>query len=366
MPSHGEATSVGLPAIATPMTLDPTRDAPRAAAQALLAAQADDGLVCGYLFAPGQAAVALRSTAEARALLAAPPTSGFLWLHMNLSHAASVRWLRQHAGLGDNFFEALVEGSRSARIERDGDTLFAVLNDVTFDFGFEAQEVETLWLQVRPQLAVSARRRPLKSVDRLRTEVRAGQVLDNSVDLLDHLLRDQADELQRILRRAADRLDDVEDAVLAGHHTEHGTELARLRRLMVRLQRLLTPEPGALARVLARPPAWLSAGDMQQLTQANEEFALVLRDIAALQDRIRLMQDESASLVAQENNRSLFMLTMVTVLALPINLVSGLFGMNVGGIPLAGDRGGFWIMVGLIATLTGFIAWRVTRRLRGD
>ena len=135
---------------------------------------------------------------------------------------------------------------------------------------------------------------------------------------------------------------------------------------LVRLQRLLTPEPGALARVLARPPGWLSPADMHQLTQANEEFTLVLRDIAALQDRIKLLQDESASLVAQENNRSLFMLTMVTVLALPINLVSGLFGMNVGGIPLAEDGAGFWIMATLIATLTGFIAWRVTRRLGGD
>lgn len=328
--------------------------------------QADDGLICGWHFTPGHAGRALGSTAEARELMQAPVGEGFVWLHMNLSHSASVRWLRQHAALEENFFEALADGSRSARIERDGDALFAVLNDVTFDFGFEAQEVETLWLHVGPRLVVSARRRPLKSVDRLRTEVRAGAVLDNSVDLLDHLLHDQADELQRILRRAADRLDDVEDAVLAGRYREHGTELARLRRLMVRLQRLLTPEPGALARVLARPPGWLSPADMHQLTQANEEFTLVLRDIAALQDRIKLLQDESASLVAQENNRSLFMLTMVTVLALPINLVSGLFGMNVGGIPLAEDGAGFWIMATLIATLTGFIAWRVTRRLRGD
>jgi zinc transporter len=68
--------------------------------------------------------------------------------------------------------------------------------------------------------------------------------------------------------------------------------------------------------------------------------------------------------VAEENNRSLFLLTMVTVMALPINLVSGLFGMNVGGIPLAEHHTGWWIMVGLIGTLTAVIAVFALRRLR--
>lgn len=325
--------------------------------------RANDGLICGYHFLPTGAALAVVSTEDAARLLG-NEMEGFVWLHMNLSHSASLRWLRTHAGLSENFFDALVDGSRSARIERDEDALFAVLNDVAFDFSFEAQEVETLWLSVNRKLVVSARRKPLRSVDRLRTAVRRGVQLASSVDLLDHLLRDQADELQRILRRASERLDDIEDEVLAGRHQRHGAELAGLRRLMVRLQRLLTPEPSALARVLARPPGWMSGDDLQQLTQANEEFSLVLRDIAALQDRIKLMQDESATKVAEENNRSLYMLTMVTVLALPINLTSGLFGMNVGGIPLAEAHSGFWWMLGCIGAVTGLIAWKVVRRMR--
>jgi zinc transporter len=292
------------------------------------------------------------------------PGEGFVWLHVNLGHAAAERWLRAHAGLTESFFETLHDGSRSTRIERDEDTLFAVMNDVTFDFTFDASDVATLWVSVQPGLVVTARRHPLRSVDRLRLAVRRGELLASSVALLDHLLGDQADELQRIVRQATDRIDDIEDAVLAGHHASHSAELARLRRLMVRLQRLLAPEPSALQRTLAKPPRWVGADDVQHLHRASEEFALVLRDISALQERIKLMQDESSVRVAEENNRSLFMLTMVTVLALPINLVSGLFGMNVGGIPWGGHPHGFWVMVLLIATLTGLIATIAWRRIR--
>ncbi len=313
------------------------------------------GLICGFRFSPGQPPLALNSVAAAAPWLGAED-EGFVWLHFNLSHAGALPWLRQQA-LGDAFFEALDDdGSRSTRLERDGDRLIGVINDVTFNFGFDASDVSTLWLSVSEHVVLSARRRPLRSVDRLRTDVKRGERLDSSISLLDQLLRDQGDELQRVVRRAAERIDEIEDALLAGLKHRHATELARLRRLLVRLQRLLAPEPSALQRLLTHPPDWVSDDDVQQLRRSSEEFALVLRDIAALQERAKLIQDEAAGRVAEENSRSLFALTMVTVLALPNNLLAGLLGMNVGGIPLADNRHGFWITLALTALLTALIA----------
>ncbi len=320
------------------------------------------GLVCGYVFSPDADPLPIDTLPDSAPSL---PAGGFSWLHVNLAHSPADRWLRTRAGLSDNFIEALDAGSRSTRIERDGDMLFAVVNDVTYDFSFDPHDVATLWIAVGRERVVSARRSPLRSVDRLRLAVKGGERLGSSVRLLDHLLRDQADELQRIIRQTAERLDDLEDALLAGRHGQLSGELSRLRRLTVRLHRLLSPEPTALARTLARPPEWVTEAELQLLHGASEEFALVLRDIGALQERIKLIQDEASTRVAEDNSRSLFTLTMVTVLALPINLVAGLMGMNVGGVPLASHPLGFWLMLGGIAALTALIARTVLRRLQG-
>lgn len=314
----------------------------------------EHGLICGFWLHPERATEALATMAQAQACLR-EPDGGFLWLHLNLTHAGALPWLQRHAALAESFVEAQQAGSRSSRIERDGEHLFAVLNDVTFDFAFDVGDVSTLWMQVSEQLVLSARRAPLRSVDRLRMAVKRGERLGSAVALLDHLLRDQADELQRIVRQATQRVDDIEDALLAGRQPGHDGEVAQLRRLMVRLQRLLAPEPSALLRMLSNPPAWVADHDKQQLQQASEEFALVLRDIQALQERIRAVQDETAARVAQDNNRTLYVLTMVTVLALPINLVSGLFGMNVGGLPLLEHPHGFWVVLSLIVVLTALV-----------
>ncbi len=66
----------------------------------------------------------------------------------------------------------------------------------------------------------------------------------------------------------------------------------------------------------------------------------------------------------EQTNRSIFVLTIVTVLALPINIVTGLLGMNVGGIPMADAPYGFWIVLGIIFNITFVAVWWVCRSQR--
>jgi len=311
------------------------------------------GLICGYLITPGGGAQAIDADAAA-SRLATPPgaDTGFLWLHFNLAHTGTRPWLAAHAALPDEFFGAIDEGVPSTRIERTEQALIAVINDVHFDFSFEPSDISTLWISVTERLVVTARRQPLRSVDRLRAAVRDGAPLRSATELLEHLLRAQADVLVDIVRGATTRIDTIEDQLLANRLAPKRARLGALRRLLVRLQRLLAPEPAALFRLLQHPPGWMNEVDVQELRQASEEFSVVLHDMAALQERIKLLQEEIAAQVAEDNNRSLFVLTIVTVLALPINIIAGLLGMNVGGVPLANHAHGFWIVVGIVATFT--------------
>jgi zinc transporter len=317
------------------------------------------GLICGYAFAPGQPTEAIDAEQAVARLAAcrAGTRSGFLWLHFNLSHAGAERWLARYAGLPESFYETLREGTHSTRIERADDTLVAVINDVQFDFAFEAADIATLCISVDRGLVVTARQSPLRSVDRLREAVKAGAGMRSSVALLEQLLRAQADVLVQVVRGVTQRIDGIEDRLLAGRLDHQRAQLGILRRLLVRLQRLLAPEPAALFRLLQGPPRWVDAHDVQDLREASEEFSVALRDMAALQERIKLLQEEIAAAVQEATGRSLFVLTVVTVLALPINILAGLFGMNVGGVPLAQDGHGFWIVVGIVAAFTAVAAW---------
>jgi len=324
---------------------------------------APNGLLCGYLFEQGRPGVAV-DLAGALAWLArdAVADGDFIWLHFNLADAAAEPWIAGNLPVVPEFFDALHEGSRSTRIEDAHDTLVAVVNDVAFTFSFDPSDIETLWVNVGPRVAITARVHPLRSIDRLRQAVRDGQCFRSSVLILNALLHDQGDVLVRIVREATIQVDEVEDRMLVGRLGDRRKDLGRLRRVLVRLQRLLAPEPGALFRLLREPPPWIHAGDLDAMRQATEEVSLVLRDLAALQERIKLVQDEIAAQVGEQTNKSVFTLTVVTVLALPINIVAGLLGMNVGGIPLAQNPEGFLWIVAIVVTFTALAGWWAFRR----
>jgi zinc transporter len=248
-------------------------------------------------------------------------------------------------------------------LEQDADSLVARIHDVLFDFTFDAP-VATTTLCVTPRVLVSAHARPWRSIDQLKAAVQAGQIFRSPIEILARLLRDQASVLIEIVRKSKRRLAPMEEQLLAKRISVSRSELGSLRRMLVRLQRLLAPEPAAFFRLLSRPPDWISQDELQNLQQAAEKFSTAISDTAALVERVKQLQEELAALVSEQTNRTLFLLTMVTVLALPINLVAGLFGMNVGGIPLAQHRYGFFLVLSPLLMLTVLLAYWAFRRRR--
>src|SRR5262249_40114733 len=107
------------------------------------------GLVCGFRFAPDKPGIAVDTDTAAEwlgecqneAKASSAHQGEFLWLHFNLAHVSSERWMRTHLDLPDTFFEALREGSHSTRIEHQHGALLAVVNDVMYDFEQTPSEI---------------------------------------------------------------------------------------------------------------------------------------------------------------------------------------------------------------------------------
>lgn len=323
------------------------------------------GMISGYLFEDRQAGRKIDSKTAQRWLeCSATDSPDFIWLHFDLTNNATLRWLHDTLPISDRFYDAVRDPSRTTRLDNDGEALIGVVNDVVYDFLQGPTDVATLWIHVSPRAMVSVRHRPLRSIERLREAVKRAELFDSPTALLVHLLQDQADELASIVRDTAGKVDSVEDQLLNGRLSAHRSDLGAMRRLLVRLKRLLAPEPAALFRLLNRPPRWMRDEDSADLRQATEEFGIAIGDLDDLRERIKLLQEELANHVGEQTNRSVFVLTMVTVLALPINLIAGLMGMNVGGVPWAQNPHGFYIVGTLVATVTGLAAWIAVRRTR--
>ena len=84
-------------------------------------------------------------------------------------------------------------------------------------------------------------------------------------------------------------------------------------------------------------------------------------EVVSLRDRAQLLQEEVTMKTAEQTNRNLQILAIVTTIFLPATLVTGIFGMNVMGLPFTQNlHGFFWSMVILIGA-SALVLWFLKR-----
>ena len=159
-------------------------------------------------------------------------------------------------------------------------------------------------------------------------------------------------------------VDVVEDKLLANRVATSRRELGQLRRTLVRLQRLLATEPAAMFRLLGRSPTWIGKGGppgpspiRRGVLGCHGRYGRAGRTREAAPGRARCADGGA-------HQPHAFVLTVVTVLALPVNLIAGLLGMNAGGIPFAASPAGFAVIVIGLALFTGAAAYLAFSRAR--
>lgn len=296
------------------------------------------GLICGFLLQPQGAATSLSWDAKFDPAAVDTP----VWLHFNLADTRATNWIAACEAIPIDGRELLLDHDTLARHEITDNGLALVIGDLHHDFNGDPEGFGTLHLYIDKHVMITGRRHPLKAIDQLRREVSAGHEVTSTGDLFAHLIEMLAATFQRVVKDHADLVDDVEDQILAGIVRDQGAELGRVRRLLARLRRHVNGERHALAQSLMRVHRWAGNADTAELRQAVERLDGTAQDLELVQERSRLLQEEIAGRLGEATNRNLYLLSVMTTLLLPINLITGIFGMNTGGLPWSQSANGFW------------------------
>ncbi|SDV50957.1 CorA family divalent cation transporter [Chitinasiproducens palmae] len=198
---------------------------------------------------------------------------------------------------------------------------------------------------------LTVRARALQSTDRLRHAVLDGDAFSDTIDLFASLIGALNEGFAERVNDLGEQLDDIEEAVLDGHHNELRSALGALRRSLVELKRYVDPERTALAQLIGKRLDWAEPRSSEALVQAVQALNGIGGALEALYERAKLMQEEMASLLAENINRKLLVLSIMSALLLPATLVTGVFGMNVAGLPGLHNQHSFWIVTGMMVVL---------------
>jgi zinc transporter len=275
-------------------------------------------------------------------VLGPPEEANDIWLHFDLVDSRARSWLENRSGIDPELCKVLVDAHAQPQLHVTSSGIFAVLVDLFHDFRDDPDAFGSLRIYVEERRIVTGRFKALHTLDVVRRLVADQSVrADSPLTVFELLLERQSTTFVEVAKRLAERLDKLEDEIVSGRVREQAAALGLMRRLLVRLRRHLGANRNALRVLAGRAPDFCDEECRRRWAQLVERFGQVAQELDLVQERTRLLQEEIASKLNEATNRNLYVISVATTIMLPISMITGIWGMNVGGIPWVGDPQGF-------------------------
>lgn len=279
------------------------------------------------------------------------------WLHLNYVQPESARWLESTPLLPNLVREALAGESLRPRVTRIGEGSLITLRCINGNTDERPDQLVAMRLYIDERLIVSTRQRRVLALDDTIRDLEEGtgptDVGSWLVDVCDAL----TDHASEFIEELHDKIIDLEDNLLDQQVPPRGL-LALLRKQLIVMRRYMAPQRDVYARIASDRLPWMNDDQRRRMQDIADRLGRGLDEIDACIARTDVMADEVAQLMQESLARRSYTMSLMAMVFLPSTFLTGLFGVNLGGIPGGGWRFGFSLFcIGLVLLIGGVIWW---------
>ncbi len=264
-----------------------------------------------------------------------------LWLRINPQMPEIGQQLQEFVGLDSIVVEHLLGENSHPRSLLFEKGLLLSLRAVNFNEGRNPQDMVAVTMWFEESLIITSQLEPIKALSDIEQCFASGIGPYNTSQFLSRLINSLADNTEQTLDTLEDGMEELEEHVDLENMMEMRAQLTDLRRFAHRLKRYLTPQREALNALLANPPKWLKKRDRALIGENIDQYNRFQDELLFTSERVRAVQEDLQNLAADRVNGRMYALTLAATVFLPLSFLTGLFGINVGGIPWAHNANGF-------------------------
>jgi zinc transporter len=284
------------------------------------------------------------------------PARGFI-LVAGKPHAADFKaWLREEIGTFNA--DLLTARSMRSRCTVLEDKAFAILQFVRSDAKVDTigRQFASFWIEKGRVIVASELDIP--EFFGFAQWEQTHHAPASPADFMARLCLKATDRIEPLIEQLGDRLDDVEEKLFEQKREDSREALTRLRRSLIGFRKLLWPQRDVLDTLEIEDLSFFSMRDRAQLREAASRSARLGDELQMLSERAVLVHEQIIDSRAEEMNRAMLVLAAVTVVFMPLTVISGILGMNLAGIPYATSPYSFWVVaVSLVVLGAGTVWW---------
>lgn len=296
----------------------------------------------------------------------AAPENGntWRWLHCDRTDPSFALWAAAH--LPTSVRAALLEAETRPRAEVMAGGLLITLRGINSNPGAESEDMVAIRLWMTENLVITTRFRRIFAVDELRASVTSGAAPATPSKFVAELIRLLTKKIEEVSAEREDATDEIEEVLLDEHPDAIGTgerKISRLARSIIKLRRHIAPQREALAKLATAELPFIGQDARYEFHDVANRALRIVEELDSTRDRLGSLRQHIDSLHSARIGKQGFVLSIAAAIFLPLGFITGLFGVNVAGVPGTEWPWAFLVLTGAMAAI-GFGLWWVFRWLR--
>jgi zinc transporter len=284
------------------------------------------------------------------------PNEGAIWVHLDAGHEDTEAWLREASGLDSFIVDGLLAEETRPRCDWYEDGTLLILRGVNLNPGAEPEDMVSIRIWIDEQRIISTRLQQLMAVEDLRKELTVGKGPRSTGQLVARLVANLTERMGPVIEDLSGQIDGLEDQLIRASGEGQSSlrdmrgQLIELRSIAIHLRRYIAPQRDALNRLSQLDEDWLDKRSRGQIRETVDRVTRITEELDEVRERSAVVQDELLSRISQRMERTMYILTVVATIMLPLGFITGLLGINVDGIPGEETPWAFWaVCVSLVA-----------------
>ena len=274
------------------------------------------------------------------------------WVHLDATHELTESWLREHVSyLDELIIDALLADGTRPRFEAIGDGALIILRGVNLNENADPEDMISIRIWADPHRIITTGRRPLKAVVDIKELILRGKDICTTGDFLAALVSRLIERMEPTLSQLDNVTDTVEEKILAEPDKSLRAEIVDIRHDAILLRRYIAPQKDAVARIRGAELKWLDAHHKRSLQESYDRLLRYVEDLDTIRERAQIVQDELINTLSDRLNKNMYILSVIAAIFLPLGFLTGLLGINVGGIPGADNQDAFIVFCGLLTAI---------------
>ncbi len=275
-----------------------------------------------------------------------------LWHHLKYTDKTARTWIKSRHELSDQARMTLLNSETRPRAHISDEEVFVCLRGINFNETAQPEDMISIRLWMNENEVITSANQGSQSIRNMVADLKRGVGPKKATDVILSLIENLARLTDDFVDKIDEKIDLAEDQIEQAKVTDFNPQMNQLRRQIANIRRYLLPQKEAIDKLYRNKSKLFTDSFYDQIYLYADKFIQLIENLDLMRERALMLQEYFMANISHQQNSRLYLLAIISAIFLPLTFLSGLFGMNVAGMPGLNNPQAFWVIIGFSVLLT--------------